>query len=165
MNDIQKKAREDYTNAMFDAIWDGKRVWDAIVDMETNRHIRPSKALNCRSQPGGWNEIKYEMDWKDTGLRVVVDGFLRPLMGIWEFFFGDAKDKCFNKAVKWLDKASDEKQSIIFTVKFIDGNTPVQGMDRNHKLTEKFIDYLNSLQPEVSQQEANRRADEIIQNN
>ena len=58
MNDIQK---EDYTKAMFDAIWDGKRVWDAIVDMEANRHIRPSKALNCRSQSGGWNEIKYEM--------------------------------------------------------------------------------------------------------
>ena len=165
MNHITKKAKEDYTNTMFDAILDGKRVWDAIVDMETNRHIRPSKALNCRSQPGGWNEIKYEMDWKDTGLRVVVNGFLRPLMDIWEFFFGDAKDKCFNKAVKWLDKASDEKQSIIFTVKFIDGNTPVQGADRNRKLAKKFIDYLNSLQPEVSQQEANRRADEIIQNN
>ena len=26
MNDIQK---EDYTKAIFDAIWDGKRVWDA----------------------------------------------------------------------------------------------------------------------------------------
>lgn len=163
MNYIQKKEREDYTNAMFDAIWDGKRVWDAFCDMG-NRHIIPDKVLNCRSCPAGWNEIKYEMDWKDTGLRVVVDGFLRPLMGIWEFFFADAKDKCFNKAVKRLDKASDEEQPIVFTVKFLDGNTPVQGADRNHKLAEKFIDYLNSLQPEVSQQEANRRADEIIHN-
>ena len=164
MNDIQKKAREDYTNAMFDAIWDGKRVWDALCDMENNRHILPSKVLNCRSESAGWNELKYEMDWKDTGLRVVVNGFLRPLMGIWEFFFASAKDKCFNKAVKWLDKASDKEQSIIFTVQFLDGNMPVQGADRNRKLAKKFIDYLNSLQPEVSQQEANRRADEIIQN-
>ena len=162
MNHITKKAREDYTNAMFDAIWDGKRVWDAIVDMETNRHIQPNKVLNCRARPAGWNEIKYEMDWKDAGLKVVVNGFLRPLMGIWEFFFGDAKDKCFNKAVKWLDKASDEEQSIIFTVKFLDGDTPVQGADRNRKLAKKFIDYLNSIQPEVSQEEANLRADEII---
>ena len=162
MNAIQKKAREDYTNAMFDVIWDGKRVWDAIVDMEKNRHIQPDKVLNCRALPAGWNEIKYELDWKDTGLRVVVDGCLRPLMGIWEFFFADAKDKCFNKAVKWLDKASDEEQPIIFTVKFLDGNTPVQGADRNRKLAKKFIDYLNSIQPEVSQEEANLRADEII---
>lgn len=162
MNDIQKKAREDYTKAMFDAIWDGKRVWDAIVDMETKRHIQPDKALNCRGLPAGWNEIKYEMDWKDAGLRVVVDGCLRPLMGIWEFFFADAKDKCFNKAVKWLDNASDEEQPIIFTVKFLDGDTPVQGAERNRKLAKKFIDYLNSIQPEVSQEEANLRADEII---
>jgi hypothetical protein len=62
MNDVQKKAREDYTNAMFDAIWDGKRVWDAIVDMEKNRHVHPSAALNCQAKPCGWNEIKYEMD-------------------------------------------------------------------------------------------------------
>lgn len=164
MNDIQKKAREDYTNAMFDAIWDGKRVWDAIVDMEANRHVHPSAALNCQSLPGGWNEIKYEMDWKDTGLKVVVKGCLRPLMGIWEFFFGDAKDKCFNKAIKWLDKASDEEQPIIFTVKFLAGNTPVQGADRNRKLANKFIDYINSLQPDVSQKDANFMADVIINN-
>lgn len=164
MNDIQKKDREDYTKAMFDAIWDGKRVWDALCDMENNRHILPSKALNCRNKSAGWNEIKYEMDWKDTGLRVVINGFLRPIMGIWEFFFASAKDKCFNKAVRWLDNASDEEQSIIFTVQFLDGNTPVRGADRNRKLAKKFIDYLNSLQPEVSQQEANQRADEIINN-
>lgn len=164
MNDIQKKAREDYTKAMFDAIWDGKRVWDAIVDMEKNRHVNPNAALNCQSLPGGWNEIKYEIDWKDTGLKVVIKGFLRPLMGIWEFFFGDAEDKCFNKAVRWLDKASDEEQSIIFTVQFLAGNTPVQGADRNRKLAKKFIDYLNSLQPEVSQKDANYIADVVIQN-
>jgi hypothetical protein len=85
-------------------------------------------------------------------------------MGIWEFFFASAKDKCFNKAVKWLDKASDEEQSIIFTVQFLAGNTPVQGADRNRKLTKKFIDYLNSLQPEVSQKDANFMADVVIQN-
>ncbi len=164
MNDIQKKAREDYTKAMFDAIWDGKRVWDAIVDMEENRHIRPSEVLNCQSRPCGLNEIKYEMDWKDTGLKVVVNGCLRPLMGIWELFFGDAKDKCFHKAIKWLDKASDEEQSIIFTVKFLAGNMPVQGADRNRKLAKKFIDYLNSLQPEVSQKDANFMADVVINN-
>ena len=162
MNHITKKAREDYTKAMFDAIWDGKRVWDAIVDMERNRHIQPDKVLNCRGRPAGWNEIKYEMDWKDAGLRVVVDGCLRPLMGIWEFFFGNAECKCFNKAVKWLDKASDEEQPIIFTVKVLDGDTPVQGADRNRKLAKKFIDYLNSIQPDVSQEEANLRVDEII---
>ena len=162
MSDIQKKDREDYTKAMFDAIWDGKRVWDALCDMENNRHILPSKVLNCKNKSAGWNELKYEMDWKDTGLRVVVEGFVRPIMGIWEFFFASAKDKCFNKAVRWLDKASDEEQSIIFTVQFLAGNTPVRGEDRNRKLTKKFIDYLNSLQPVVSQQEANRRADEII---
>lgn len=102
------------------------------------------------------------MDWGDTGLKVVIDGCVRPIMGIWEFFFGDAEDKCYNKAIKWLDNACDEEQKIIFTVQFLDGNTPVQGEDRNHKLTQKFIDYLNSIQPEVSQQEANRKADEII---
>ena len=164
MNDIQKKAREDYTNAMFDAIWDGKRVWDALCDMENNRHILPSKVLNCRNKSAGWNEIKYEMDWKDTGLKVVIEGCLRPLMGIWEFFFGDAKDKCFNKAIELLDAASDEKQPIIFTVKFLAGNTPVQGADRNRKLAKKFIDYLNSLQPEVSQKDANFMADVVINN-
>lgn len=46
MNDIQKKAREDYTSALFNAIWDGKRVWDAFIDMKTNRHIHPNKDAN-----------------------------------------------------------------------------------------------------------------------
>ena len=164
MNDIQKKAREDYTSALFDALWDGKRVWDALCEMENERHILPSKVFNCKnkSATAGWNELKYELDWKETGLKVVVKGSVRPIFGIWEFFFGDAKDKCFHKAVKWLDNASDEEQNLLFTVYFLAGDTPVTGAERNRELVHKFLDHINSLQPEVSQKDANFMADVVI---
>lgn len=162
MNHITKKANEDYTNTLFDALWDGKRVWDALCEMENERHVIPSKALNCKNRSSGWNELKYEFDWKQTGLKVVVKGNLRPLMGIWDWFFGDAKTRCYNKAVRWLDKAADEEQPILFTVYFLDKDTPVQGAERNRELVKRLLTYLNSLEPEVSQKEANLHADEII---
>ena len=164
MNDITKKAHEDYTNALFDALWDGKRVWDALCDMENKRHILPSKVFNCKnkSSTAGWNELKYELDWKETGLKVVVKGSLRPWMGIWDWLFGDAKTRCYNKAVRWLDSASDEEQQFLFTVYFLDKDTPITGAERNHQLVKMLLDYINSLQPEVSQKEANLKADEII---
>ena len=82
--------------------------------------------------------------------------------GIWEFFFGDAKDKCFHKAVKWLDNASDEEQNLLFTVYFLAGDTPVTGAERNRELVHKFLDHIKSLQPEVSQKDANFMADVVI---
>ena len=164
MNDIKKKAREDYTNALFDALWDGKRVWDALCEMENKRHILPSKVFNCKnkSATAGWNELKYELDWKETGLKVVVKGSLRPWMGIWEWLFGDAKTRCYNKAVRWLDSASDEEQQFLFTVYFLAGDTPITGAERNRKLVHKFLDHISSLQPEVSQKDANFMADVVI---
>ena len=165
MNHITKKAREDYTNALFDALWDGKRVWDALCEMENERHVIPSKVLNCKNKSAwaGWNELKYELDWKETGLKVVVKGSLRPWMGIWDWLFGDAKTRCYNKAVRWLDKASDEEQPILFTVYFLAGDTPITGAERNRELVHKFVEYLDSLQPEVSQKDANFMADVVIQ--
>ncbi len=162
MNDIQKKDREEYTSALFNALWDGKRVWDALVDMEKNRHILPSKVFNCRKRPAGWNELKYELDWKETGLKVVLKGTTRPWMGIWEWLFADAETRCYNKAVRWLDMASDEEQHLLFTVYFLAGDTPVTGAERNRELVHKFLDHINSLQPEFSQKDANFMADVVI---
>lgn len=164
MNHITKEAREEYTSTIFNALWDGKRVWDALVDMEENRHILPSKVFNCKnkSSTAGWNELKYELDWNETGLKVVLKGSVRPWMGIWEWLFADAETRCYNKAVRWLDDAADKEQSILFTVYFLAGDTPVTGAERNRELVHKFLDHIKSLQPEVSQKDANFMADVVI---
>ena len=161
---MTKEEKKNYIDTLFNILWDGKRVWDKLIDIEENKHILPDKVLVCRREPAGWNELKFEMDWKGSGMNVVITANSRPMMGIWEWLFGDSKDRCFNKAVRMLDKASDEEQHLIHNVVFKVKDTPVKGMERNQKLVNKFLEYLDSLAPEVSQKEANLRADEIINN-
>ena len=164
---MNRKERENYTKDLFDLFWNGKRVWDKLIEIEEVRRIKPSKALNCQgisaNRAFGVVDLAYELDWKPQNMKVVVKGVTRPIGGLLMWFFSDEEDRCYNKAVKWLDKASDEEQPLIFTVTYKVGDTPVKGIERNQKLTEMFLAYLDSLQPEVSQEQANEFADKVIQ--
>lgn len=163
---MNKQEKENYTKDLFDLFWDGKRIWDKLVEIKEKRHIKPSKALNCRGIGAncafGAVNLAYELDWKPQNMKVVVKGVSRPIGGLLMWFFSDEKDRCYNKAVKWLDKTSDEEQPMIVTVTYKVGDTPVRGAERNRKLTEMFLSYLDSIQPEVSQDQANAFADKVI---
>jgi hypothetical protein len=163
-------SKEERTNAIFDRLWAGKRVWDALADMEGNRNVHPEKAINLkrvstRGYDGAFH-LKYTMDWKDAGFKVVLNGECRPWSGwfdmLWDSFFGSQDDKCLVKAVKWLDAACGEEQTVLVNVEFMFEDTPIEGVKRNAKLVELFIKYLNSLEPEVSVTDANFKADEVI---
>lgn len=163
MSNVNKIDCDDLTKKIFDEMWNGKRVWDALLNMEEERHISPSKAINCVSHCGIWGKSKYEMDWKKADLKVVLKTFLRPAFGILDFLFGSAKDKCYHKAIKWLDKACDEEQFLLFTVIFMVGDMPITGGERNKRLVEKFIKYIDSIKPEVTSEDANIVADKVLQ--